>query len=112
MEYLFSYGTLQTPSVQLETFGRLLTGHPDILSRYQLSMIKIEDQAVVATSGQTHHPIIKFTNNANDIVEGDVFEITETELKQADQYEVDDYKRINVQLDSGKNAWVYIAATT
>jgi gamma-glutamylcyclotransferase (GGCT)/AIG2-like uncharacterized protein YtfP len=108
MEHLFSYGTLQKQNVQLETFGRFLTGHPDTLVGYKLSMIEIEDQAVVATSGQTHHPIIKQTNQNNDTIKGVVFEITATELKQADHYEVDSYKRINVTLKSGKSAWVYI----
>jgi hypothetical protein len=39
-----------------------------------------------------------------------VFEITPDELKQADDYEVDSYKRVAVTLQSGKNAWVYVKA--
>ncbi len=111
MEQLFSYGTLQNESVQLETFGRLLVGHPDILLGYELSKIKIIDQKIVETSGETHHPIIKQSNNPQDNIKGVVFEITEIELKNADEYEAEDYKRISVKLKSGKNAWVYIAAT-
>jgi gamma-glutamylcyclotransferase (GGCT)/AIG2-like uncharacterized protein YtfP len=111
MEQLFSYGTLQNKSVQLETFGRLLVGHPDILLGYKLSKIKIIDQKIVETSGETHHPIIKQSNNPQDNIKGEVFEITEIELKNADEYEAEDYKRISVKLKSGKNAWVYIAAT-
>jgi hypothetical protein len=110
MEHLFSYGTLQKDAVQLETFGRLLTGTPDVLTGYKLTMIEIEDQEVVATSGETHHPIITQTNENKDTIKGIVFEITKAELEQADQYEVAQYKRISVQLKSGKNAWVYIAA--
>lgn len=30
------------------------------------------------------------------------------ELRQADSYEVSDYKRIQVKLDSGVSAWVYV----
>lgn len=109
MENLFSYGTLQNEAVQKETFGRLLNGFPDLLEGYNLSMIKIEDQSVVATSGKTHHPIIQFTNDKTDAIKGMVFEITESELKQADEYEVDEYKRTLVELKSGKNAWVYVS---
>ena len=109
MENLFSYGTLQNETVQKETFGRLLNGFPDSLEGYNLSMIKIEDQSVVTTSGKTHHPIIKFTNDKTDTIKGMVFKITESELMQADEYEVDEYKRTLVELKSGKNAWVYVS---
>jgi len=38
MEQLFSYGTLQNVEVQLETFGRELTGSKDHLLGYQLEI--------------------------------------------------------------------------
>jgi len=110
MPRLFSYGTLQYEKVQLDTFGRLLKGEADVLHCYKLSKIEIKDAEVLASSGETHHPIISFTGNVADSVKGMVFEITEAELQQADEYEVDDYKRISVQLESGKSAWVYISA--
>ena len=110
MENLFSYGTLQIENVQLDTFGRLLAGSADSLSGYKKEMVKIEDEKVVATSGEAYHPIITFTDNPNDEIAGTVFEITPEELKQADEYEVDSYKRISVQLKSGKKAWVYVEA--
>jgi len=39
-----------------------------------------------------------------------VFEISETELAAADEYEVDDYHRVAVPLRSGDRAWVYVFA--
>ena len=110
-ENLFSYGTLRQDAVQLETFGRLLDGTADQLPGYKLSFIKIEDETVVATSGMTHHPIIRHTGNSADTIEGTVFKITATELQHADDYEVDSYKRISVQLKSGIRAWVYVEAS-
>jgi gamma-glutamylcyclotransferase (GGCT)/AIG2-like uncharacterized protein YtfP len=110
MENLFSYGTLQYEKVQLETFGRLLNGHADTLPGFIKTMVKIEDEKVVAASGEAYHPIIQHSGNAADTVEGYVFEITPDELKQADDYEVDSYKRVAVTLQSGKNAWVYVKA--
>lgn len=110
-ENLFSYGTLQSESVQLKTFGRTLEGHPDILTGYKLSLLKIEDEAVVAFSGMTHHQNIVYTGNQSDAISGIVFIINETELKQADKYEdAADYKRIRVELKSGKTAWVFVSS--
>ena len=107
---LFSYGTLQLESVQLATFGRRLTGTADGLPGFRQSLMKIEDAAVVATSGKTHHPIVRFTDNESDIVDGTAFELTAEELQNADTYEVSDYKRISVTLRSGVRAWVYVDA--
>lgn len=112
MENLFSYGTLQLERVQLDTFGRKLEGSADILAGFQLSMLKIEDEAVIASSGLTEHPVLIYTGSVLDRVEGTVFYITKEELSQADDYEVDDYKRIEVVLNSGENAWVYVSADT
>lgn len=72
-------------------------------------MIEIKDEAVIAKSGLTHHPILKHTSNNTDCIKGSVFAITKEELHQADEYEIDDYKRIAVQLASGKTAWVYVS---
>lgn len=109
-ENLFSYGTLQTESVQLATFGRRLVGQTDTLVGYKHSMVAIDDAAVVATSGATHHPIVKFSGRPSDTVSGTVFQITQQELLNADQYETNAYKRVAVVLASGVKAWVYVNA--
>jgi gamma-glutamylcyclotransferase (GGCT)/AIG2-like uncharacterized protein YtfP len=106
-ERLFSYGTLQTESVQLSTFGRKLDGHPDALVAYRLRMIQIMDQEFVATSGAEYHRTLEFTGNPSDVVEGTVLAVTEHELEQADAYEPDGYERVRVKLRSGNEAWVY-----
>lgn len=108
LELLFSYGTLQLESVQRATFGRLLTGFKDTLPGFSLSMVAIEDADVVATSGASEHPIVKFTGRTADAVDGMVFEITPGELASADRYEVDAYTRVAVALASGRTAWVYV----
>lgn len=110
MEKLFSYGTLQQEEVQLATFGRKLTGAQDALLGYKRSMVEITDPEVLATSGKKFHPIVTSTNNPQEAVEGTVFDVTHKEILQADRYEVNDYKRINVQLRSGCAAWVYVKA--
>ena len=110
MPLLFSYGTLQQAHVQLSTFGRLLQGQRDELVGFEQSVVKIEDPQVVATSGQTHHPIVKFNGKLDSRVSGTVFEVTDAELARADQYEVGAYRRVSATLASGKQAWVYVDA--
>lgn len=110
VEKIFSYGTLQFEHVQIANFGRKLNGHKDSLSKFKQTDIEIKDSDVVATSGNHIHPIISYTGQSEDIVIGSVFEISAQELKQADTYEVSEYKRIKVQLDSGIFAWAYVNA--
>jgi hypothetical protein len=107
-ERLFSYGTLQLEAVQMATFGRLVTGQADELPRFSQSMVEIDDPEVVRTSGQTHHPIVKYTGRLTDSVPGMAFPITPTELANADKYEVGAYARVAVTLLSGLRAWVYV----
>ena len=107
-ERLFSYGTLQTLSVQLSAFGRKLTGNPDTLVGYRLRMIQITDQEFVTTSGAEYHRNLEFTGSTSDLVGGTVFSVTQQELEQADTYEPDGYKRVRVTLRSGTEAWVYL----
>lgn len=110
MPLLFSYGTLQQPEVQISTFGRLLSGQHDQLLGFSQTMVAIDDPEVVATSGKSHHPIVKHTGDVEERVAGMVFEITDAELANADQYEVSAYKRISANLASGLTAWVYVDA--
>lgn len=108
-EKLFSYGTLQYEAVQISTFGRKLEGIQDILIGFRLTELAINDPTVVATSGESVHPILIHTGNTTDKVVGIVFDINSEELQLADKYEVAEYKRVLVQLYSGVSAWVYIS---
>ena len=110
MPHLFSYGTLQQDDVQRATFGRLLQGQSDALPGFAQAMVAIDDPQVVATSGKTHHPIVRHSGDAADRVAGTVFEISDDELARADDYEVDAYRRVAVTLASGLGAWVYVDA--
>lgn len=107
---LFSYGTLQLEKVQIESFGRILTGKKDRLFGYRLGNLQITDPDVLAKSEQEFHPIALPSENEQDFIEGVLFEITSEELAQADRYEVSDYKRIEVTFESGKSGWIYVKA--
>ena len=106
---LFSYGTLQDPRVQEANFGRRLDGSVDALPGYDRTLVEITDPEVIAESGLTHHPIVRPTADGCGRIDGTVFHITKAELRAADDYEVDDYHRILVTLQSGRVAWVYVA---
>lgn len=108
MSHLFSYGTLQKEQVQIETFGRILKGEKDILTGYKLEMLEITDPEVLRKSNQQYHPILVFSGNTEDKVEGILFEVTDEEILQADEYEVDDYKRIETIFKSGKSGFIYV----
>jgi hypothetical protein len=108
--HLFSYGTLQQDDVQRATFGRLLQGHADALPGFAQAMVAIDDPQVVATSGKTHHPIVRCSGVASDRVAGTVFEVSDDELARADDYEVDAYRRVAVTLASGLGARVDVDA--
>lgn len=108
-EYLFSYGTLRESGVQNDLFGRRLAGSPDRLTGFRLNDIKITDRGFIASGGDERQQTLIETRDSRDAVEGTVFEITYDELLRADEYEPAEYRRAEVMLDSGKEAWVYMA---
>lgn len=110
---LFSYGTLRQPEVQLATFGRLLAGREAAVVGFRLEWLAITDPHVIATSGSDRHPLLVpagETVGEKASVPGTVFEVGAAELAAADEYEVDEYRRVLVPLDSGEQAWVYVFA--
>lgn len=70
----------------------------------------IDDPAVVATSGKTHHPIVSRSGSPDDMVAGAVLAVTPDELRDSDRYEVAPYRRQSVTLASGTLAWAYVDA--
>ena len=107
---LFSYGTLQLESVQRSSSGRRLDGEPDAMTGYTRTMVEITDPEVLAASGERFHPIVSPSDDPLDEVAGMVFRISAEELAAADRYEVADYRRVQVRLKSGRDAWGYVRA--
>ncbi len=95
---LFSYGSLQQQEVQLSLYKRVLKGNEDQLKGFKLTEELLYDQ----------YPIIIETNDNTDLISGFVFEITLEELKFTDEYEGEHYRRIQVKLESGREAWCYV----
>jgi gamma-glutamylcyclotransferase (GGCT)/AIG2-like uncharacterized protein YtfP len=110
MVALFSYGTLQQREVQLANYGRELDGQPDALIGYELVPVVIDDPQVVAISGKAVHTIARRTGDHSHRIPGMLFWLTEAELEATDAYETSAYSRVEVTLESGRAAWVYVAA--
>ena len=107
---IFTYGTLQLPSVQLEKYGRLLEGRADVLPGYRLERLLIEDSEVIRLSGKSDHPIARQSGEPSDRVAGIVYTISADELAATDAYEVEPYVRVEVDLESGRRAFAYVLA--
>jgi hypothetical protein len=108
-ENLFSYGTLQKEKVQMELFGRTLQGSADVLRGYKNVVIEIKDKSFLSKGEEKFQQTLIATADKKDIIKGTVLDITEEELLLADKYEPDNYKRIKIILESGKEGWIYIA---
>jgi gamma-glutamylcyclotransferase (GGCT)/AIG2-like uncharacterized protein YtfP len=106
---LFSYGTLQQGSIQLEVFGRQLAGTRDELVGFKLSKAEIENTQFVSASGKAVQANVIYTGESNSRVEGSVFEVTDRDLVLCDEYERPaQYRRVSARLSSGRGAWVYV----
>lgn len=102
MPRLFSYGSLRSESVQTATFGRLLGGQADELVSFVL---------VAPVPGESLHANVVWSGKTGARVAGMVFDVTESELAAADEYERrDGYLRMTASLASGGEAWVYVDA--
>jgi gamma-glutamylcyclotransferase (GGCT)/AIG2-like uncharacterized protein YtfP len=109
MPLLFSYGTLQDPAVQLATFARLLQGHRDTLVGFRRTRVAITRPARIAQTGRTHDDNASYTGNAEECVDGTLFEVSDEELAAADVYERDaEYVRVRASVASGRESWVYV----
>jgi hypothetical protein len=109
-QLLFTYGSLQHPEIQLDTFGRLIAGEEDVLSGYTVDYIEIDDPRALDASRPTVQPIVRATGSPRDKVTGLVLAVTEDELEAADEYQNALYTRGAVTLGSGRDAWVYLSA--
>ena len=65
-------------------------------------------RSAVRISGTRNHFIVQPTGNPEDRVTGVLFLLTAEELAETDQYEGSDYKRAELEAESGRSAFVYV----
>ena len=109
-EPLFCYGTLQQGQVQLAELGRVLAGTTDRLEGYRLVRLPIADPIETKSNGAPCYPAIVPDSSDGGSIDGTLYWLTADELARADKYEAEDYERRRVALNSGQDAWVYVAA--
>ncbi|WPO78977.1 gamma-glutamylcyclotransferase family protein [Flavobacterium sp. KACC 22761] len=103
MEKLFSYGTLRSKEIQRQVFNRILTGIADQLLGYKLKSLKIEEEF-----GMADYVVAVPSENSADIIHGVLYEVSIADLAKVDLFESNAYKRVQVKLQSGETAWIYM----
>jgi len=94
----FSYGTIQKPEIQIEVFGEVLKSTIDTISGYKvLNDFEIDG---------INYPRLAYEKNG--IVFGQIFELTDEQLKLLDEYEGDDYYRTTIQTDNNITVEIYL----
>ena len=95
---LFVYGTLAIGETLKNILDRDVPGISATLDGYDGSkMVIIESESYPAAE-----------KNIECSIQGLLIEVTSEELEKLDVYETDAYKRKEVELTSGKKAWVYL----
>ena len=106
---VFSYGTLQMSRVQRELFRRLVPMSDDALLGYDTEPVEINHPDVIEFSGSsTHLGLVPGAPDAR--IAGKLLQVTTADLPALDAYEGDEYRRVEVVLESGATAWVYLKA--
>ena len=110
MPRLFFYGTLQQAEVQTELFGEVVASATDTLQGWVRREVEITDPEVVRLSGKAVHPAL--VQGSGPPIAGAVLDLSDAQLAAADEYETSAYMRVEVILDSGRPAFVFVAKTT
>lgn len=95
LNYLFSYGTLKNEIVQHKVLGRTVPMHADVLTGYRLDWDIFPPYAVAIP-------------DEDGTIDGVRLEIMQNDLSHLDHYEGVAYVRVDVTLESGEQAWVYV----
>ncbi len=100
IEYLFVYGTLTDPHIREQVFGRQPVSEKDSLAGF----VRLD-----GTVGGRYPEVVP-DDGAEAQVSGLCLELTPGELRHADAYETRLYYRVRKRLDSGREAWIYLAS--
>lgn len=99
--------------MQLSVYGRVLRGEPDTLVDWVRTRIGVPKRHKAALSGIAYYANVESSPGSGSHVAGTLLELTNAELTATDGYEQDaDYVRVIATLASGRNAWVYVSAST
>ena len=100
--HLFVYGTLMDERVQEMVLSRIPEQQPDTLKKFVKRNMQVAGR----------YPDLIYTDNPEDLVQGKYLVLNKHELPLLDHYEGSAYKRVQVVLESGQTAWVYVNSET
>ena len=83
-----------------------MNGTSDALPGYESTSIEITDEVFLAKGEQSVQ--LTATPTPDGKIDGTVFEVSSEELARSDKYEPTEYSRVEVTLDSGMKAWIYL----
>lgn len=106
---LFFYDRFKSPGLQLQHYGRKLSGTQDTLSGYALNNSMINGFSMTENGESTMSCMAIKSKESGDKITGMVYEVTGEELVRTDQLSDPNSKRVLATTDSGVEVWVYIA---
>jgi gamma-glutamylcyclotransferase (GGCT)/AIG2-like uncharacterized protein YtfP len=99
IEKLFVYGTLRDTDIRRELTGKgYFVAASAMLQGFVMEQLNLD--------GETY-PIIRFTGNPEDTIQGEVLDVDHNDLLAFDVYEGPEYTRERVKLENGMVAWTY-----
>jgi len=98
-ELVFIYDKLKDEEVQKKVFGRVVKSEKDVLRGWKKTKIMMGDEI---------YPIVVQDYGAS--VTGIVILIDVDELDKLDDFKTSRYVRRKVNLESGRDGWIYVRA--
>jgi gamma-glutamylcyclotransferase (GGCT)/AIG2-like uncharacterized protein YtfP len=97
------------PRVQQELLGRHVAMTDDALLGYEAVPVEIDHPDVIEFSGSsTHLGLVPGAADAR--IAGKLLHVSEADFPALDEYEGDNYRRVEARTVSGVTAWVYVKA--
>ena len=108
MPIVFSFGTLRQAHVQEALFGRRVTSEPARIVGYRVARVRITDPGSIEASGSDVHPALVVDDEESASVEGELLDLTDSELAAVDRYEQVSFQPIKVRTERGREAVAYV----
>ena len=96
MKNIFVYGSLLNKTLRTNVLGHEVEGEQDILENYTMD---------------THSVLVRYPTvikSDGELVKGEVFKVSDSDIEKMDRYESHYYKKIEVTLKSKVMSLVYI----
>lgn len=107
-ELLFIYDAFQLNEKQWPTNVEKSLGKKDKLEGYRIDEKTVNKNPTIEKTELKSRATALKTQNKDDYIDGEIFEITLEDLRKTDLYHAEYYKRMEATFASGTKAWLYI----